>query len=86
MITPALNLGVVMLLLIILQINYFHAGKFFMLSADFSKLIFSMISFRNVISVPNNLEPDQARRNVRPDLGPNCLQRLSAEDTSSERV
>ena len=29
----------------------------------------------------DRLDPDQARHIVRPDLGPNCLQRLSAEDT-----
>ena len=26
------------------------------------------------------LDPDQARRFGEPDLGPNCLQRLSADD------
>ena len=30
----------------------------------------------------NNLDPDQDRQNVRPDLGPNGLQRLSAGDKS----
>ena len=37
----------------------------------------------------NSLDPDQARHFVRPDLGPNCLQRLSADDkaaTIGERV
>ena len=34
----------------------------------------------------NSLDPDQARQNVGPDLGPNCLQRLSADDTSRLRV
>ena len=29
----------------------------------------------------NSLDPDQARQNVRPNLGPNYLQRLSAETT-----
>ena len=29
----------------------------------------------------NSLDPDQARRSVWPDLGPNCLPRLSADDT-----
>ena len=29
----------------------------------------------------NSLDPDQARRFVGPDLGPNCLPRLSADDT-----
>ena len=28
----------------------------------------------------NSLDPDQARHSVGPDLGPNCLQRLSADD------
>ena len=34
----------------------------------------------------NSLDPDQARRFVGPDLGPNCLPRLSAEVTSRQRV
>ena len=45
MITPALNLGVVMLLLIILQIFSLHAVNFFMLSAEF----FFKINFFNDI-------------------------------------
>ena len=28
----------------------------------------------------NSLDPDQARHFVGPNLGPNCLQRLSADD------
>ena len=39
-----------------------------------------------ITSVSNSLNPDQARQNVGPDLGPNCLQRLSADDTSRQRV
>ena len=31
----------------------------------------------------NSLDPNQARHSVVPDLGPNCLQRFSAEDESS---
>ena len=37
----------------------------------------------------NSLDPDRARLFVGPDLGPNCLQRLSADDkntTGGERV
>ena len=34
----------------------------------------------------NSLDPDQARHFVRLDLSPNCLQRLSADDTCKERV
>ena len=30
----------------------------------------------------NSLDPDQARQFVGPDLGSNCLQKLSADDTS----
>ena len=34
----------------------------------------------------NSLDPDQARRFVGADLGPNCLPRLSADDTGRQRV
>ena len=47
---------------------------------------FSKNSFRNTIRVSNSSEPDQARQNVGPGLGLNCLQRLSADDTSRQRV
>ena len=47
----------------------------------FSKLTFWFFS-RNSIRLSSSLDPDQARHNVWPDLGPNCLQRLSADDTS----
>ena len=33
----------------------------------------------------NSLDPDQARHFVWPDLGLNCLQRLSADDTSRQK-
>ena len=39
-------------------------------------------SARNTIRVSNMLDPDQDRQNVGPDLDPNCLQRLSADDKS----
>ena len=34
----------------------------------------------------NRLDSDQARRKVGPDLGPNCLQMISADDTRRQRV
>ena len=34
----------------------------------------------------NNLDPDQACHFIRPDLRLNCLQRLSADDSSKHRV
>ena len=53
---------------------------FLLSSADFfSKLNFSKNSFRNTIKVSNSLDPDQDRPYVGPDLGPNCLQRLSED-------
>ena len=36
--------------------------------------------------VSNALDQDQARRLVGPDLDPNCLQRLSTDDTCMLRV
>ena len=42
--------------------------------ADFIKnYFFSKNSFKNTIRVSNNLDPDQARHYVGPDLGPKCL-------------
>ena len=43
-------------------------------------------SFRNTIRVSNSLDPDQAGQNVRPDLGPSCLQKLELEDTRRQGV
>ena len=48
----------------------------------FSKSTSSNFFFRNTIRMSNSLDPDQARNFVGTDLGPNCLQRLSADDTS----
>ena len=53
----------------------------------FFKIIFSKKKcIRNTIRVSNSLDPGQARRFVGPDLGPNCLQRLSADDSSRQRA
>ena len=41
---------------------------------------YSLKSLRNASIESNSLDSDQARHLVRPDLGPNCLQRLSAND------
>ena len=51
-------------------------------SADFfQNHLFQKKYFRNTIRVSNSLiQP------VEPDLGPNCLQMLSADDTSKQRV
>ena len=49
----------------------------------FFKSTFSKNSF---ITVSNSLDPNQAQHFVGPDLGPNCLQRLSQDDNSRQRV
>ena len=59
----------------------------FFSSADFfSKSLYSENSFRNTIRISNNLDPYQAYQFVRPDLSPSCLLRLSADDTSMQRI
>ena len=66
-----------------------HAALFFII---FSRLVifFFKINFFNILSgipsVSKCLDPDQAWHLVRPDLGLNCLQRLSADDASRKRV
>ena len=35
--------------------------------------------------MPNSLDPDEAGQFVWPDLGPNCLPRLSADDTGRQK-
>ena len=40
----------------------------------------------NTIGVSNSLDPDQATHFVRPKLVPNCLQKLSRDDTSRHRA
>ena len=44
------------------------------------KVNFSKQSVRNTIRVSNRLDQDQDGRSVGPDQGPNCLQRLSADN------
>ena len=52
-------------------------------SADFfQNKLFPKKSFRNTMTVSKGLYPDQDQPYVRPDLGPNCLQRLSVYDKS----
>ena len=48
--------------------------------------MFLKISFGNSIRVSNILDPDKARNFVGPDLDPNCLQRLSADDNSRQVI
>ena len=53
-----------------------------LLSADFFlKINLFKSSFRNTIRVSNGLDPDQDQQNG-PDLGPNCLQKISENNKS----
>ena len=52
----------------------------------FQNCSFSKNFFRATIWVSNRLDPDQARRFVRPDLDLNRLQGLSADDTRRQKV
>ena len=59
-------------------------------SADlfiFFKILFKKNGFRNTctIRVSNSLDLDQTRHFFGPDLGSNCFQRLSADDSSKLR-
>ena len=65
-----------------LNLTYWELYHVFWSSADFSKLTFLKNSFKNTIRMSNSLDPDQAQHFVGPDLGPNCLQKLSADDSS----
>ena len=46
------------------------------------KIGFSRNSFRNTIRVANSLDQDQVPHSIGPDLGLNCLQRVSADGKS----
>ena len=67
------------------QLHSYLGARLWLSSSDF----FLKLTFSNEInsetlleSVSNCLDPDQDRQNVGPDLGPKCLQRLSADDKS----
>ena len=62
----------------------FHA--FLLHAGCFQNNFFSKISFRNTIRVSNSLDPDHASHFCGPDLGPNSLQTLSADNTRRKRV
>ena len=52
----------------------------------FQNQLFSKNSSRNTIKVSNSLDQDQAQHFVGPDLDSNCLQKLSTDNISWQRV
>ena len=58
-----------------------------MLSADFfPKSTFSKKNIQEYLQSGKQFESRSGQHFVRPDLGPNCLERLSADETSRQRV
>jgi hypothetical protein len=57
-----------------------------MSSAEFLKLAFSSIFFKEYYQNSNSLDPDETTRSVASHLDPNCLQRPSKFGSSTERV
>ena len=47
------------------------------------KINFFKKSFRDIIKVSNGLDTDQDQRSGDPDLGPNCLQKISDDESHS---
>ena len=58
--------------------NFFSC--LFLLSADFFKINFFKKLLQEHYKSVKRLDPDQDRHFFSPDLGPNCLQRLSADE------
>ena len=55
-------------------------------SADFfQNYFFTKNSLRNTIILSKGLDPDQDQHFVGPDMGPNCLQRVSVNGKFSRR-
>ena len=66
-----------MIITVYQTVVYQHSSVF---DFEFYNLdIYDKNYFRNTFRVPNNLVPDQVPLYVGLDLGPNCLQRLSAD-------
>ena len=61
------------------QYCFFIPSQFTLFCAIFNSL-------DATIRVSNSLDPDQVQHFVGSDLGSNCLQRLSADDKSGQRV
>ena len=59
-----------------LYVFYLSFAEFF-----YSNFTFSISFFTNTIRVSNRLDPDKGQHFIGPDLGANCFQRLSADDT-----
>ena len=71
-------------------INPIHAGYFFMILLSYLLIFFFKINFFKTFfqehyQIAKGLDPYQDRITFGPDLGPNCLQRLSADNNSHHK-
>ena len=64
----------------ILKQDWSKFSSLFVVCWFFSKTTFSKNYLSNIIWVSSRLNPDQVWHFVRPDLGPNCLQKLWADE------
>ena len=72
--------------LIFLFLNSLHAGWFFMLLLSFDDFFQNDLFSKSSIRVSNSFDLDQAQQSVGPDLGPNWLQRLSADERVNRTI
>ena len=73
--------GPMLTLLLVNILTLCMLGNLLLSSADFFQdELFQKILSGTPSECQNNLDTDQDRHSVGPDLGPNCLQRLSADD------
>ena len=69
------------------QSKHFLFAYWVILHAFFVACLFlNQLKKQGIPSVSNSTDPDHTRHFVGPDLGPNCLKRLSADGTSWHRV
>ena len=67
----------------LIKVDHCMLGNCFCHNMIFSNSTFSKKSLRDTSRVSKTgLDSDQDQQNVSPDLRPNCLQRLSADDKS----
>ena len=62
---------------------FFHLMTFFKIICCF---FLKKNPLRNAVRLTNRLDSDQAQHFVGPDFGPNCVQKLSTDDTSRQSV
>ena len=76
--TISKSIKLIIIIILFLHFNCLHAGQLFVLLFASSAYFFKI----NVFKEHYSLDLDQDRRSISTVLGPECLQRLSADDKS----